>query len=249
MTGFSSFLRLNNIPLYAYASVQFSHSVVSNSLWPYGLQHARLSCPSPTPGAFSNSCPSIRRCHPTISSSVIPFSSCLQSCPASGSFPVSRLFASGSQSIMTLTVLKSTGLSLRLLWVRPMWRVWRRTWQTGMSFSFCHVGGSCHQCDLSLVKLTWYQSWIFKYLLSIFRSGTWLGLGVTLSESWVKQHILKKDRDIRSGARRQIWWELGGSHSTPGLHRALEAVRQQDKIREVIRVPTSDPECSQTLFV
>ena len=53
----------------------------------------------------------------------------------------------------------------------------------------------------------------------------------------VKQHILKKDRDIRSGARRQIWWELGGSHSTPGLHRALEAVRQQDKIREVIVFP------------
>ena len=60
-------------------SVHFSHSVVSNSLWPHGLQHARLPCPSPTPRACSNSCPSSQWCHPTISSSVVPFSSCLQS--------------------------------------------------------------------------------------------------------------------------------------------------------------------------
>ena len=69
-----------------FASVQFSHSVVSNSLWPHGLQHARLPCPSPTPGACWNSCPSSWWCHLTISSSVVPFSSCLQSFPASGSF-------------------------------------------------------------------------------------------------------------------------------------------------------------------
>ena len=70
---------------------QFSHSVVSNSLQPHGLLHARLPCPSPTPGACSNSCPLSRWCHPTISSSVIPFSSCLQSFPASGSFQMSQL--------------------------------------------------------------------------------------------------------------------------------------------------------------
>ena len=80
-------------------SVQFSHSVVSNSLRPHGLQHARFPCPSPTPKACSNSCPSTQWCHPIISSSVIPFSSCLQSFPASGSFQMSHLFASGSQSI------------------------------------------------------------------------------------------------------------------------------------------------------
>ena len=80
-------------------SVQFSHSVVSDSLQPHRQQHARLPCPSPTPGVCSNSCPSCRWCHPTISSSVVPFSSCLQSFPASGSFPVSQLFASGGQSI------------------------------------------------------------------------------------------------------------------------------------------------------
>ena len=72
---------------------------MSDSLWPHGLQHARLPCPSPTPGACSNSCPLSQWGHPTISSSVIPFSSCLQSFPASGSFPISQFFTSGGQSI------------------------------------------------------------------------------------------------------------------------------------------------------
>ena len=76
-----------------------SWSVVSKSLWPHGLQHARLACPSPSPRACSNSSPLSQWCHPTISSSIIAFSSCLQSFPASGSFPVSQLFASGGQSI------------------------------------------------------------------------------------------------------------------------------------------------------
>ena len=77
------------------SSVQFSRSVVSNSLQPHGLQHARILYPSPTPRAYSNSCPSSRWCHPAISSSVIPFSSRLQSFPASGSFQRSQFFASG----------------------------------------------------------------------------------------------------------------------------------------------------------
>ena len=80
-------------------SVQFSHSVVSNSLWPHGLQHTRPPCPSPTPGVYSNSCPLTWWCHPTVSSSVIPFSPCLQSFPASGSFLRGWLFTSGGQSI------------------------------------------------------------------------------------------------------------------------------------------------------
>ena len=70
-----------------------------DSLWPHGLQHARLPCPSPTPRACSNSYPLNQWCHPTISSSVVPFSSCLQSFPASGSFPMTQLFTSGGQSI------------------------------------------------------------------------------------------------------------------------------------------------------
>ena len=81
------------------SSDQFSHSVVSDSLQPHGLQHARLHCPSPTPRACSNSCSSSRWCHPTISSSVMSFSSCLQSFPASGSFPRSQFFAPGGWRI------------------------------------------------------------------------------------------------------------------------------------------------------
>ena len=72
---------------------------LSNSLRPYGLQHTRLPCPSPAPRAYSNSCPSSWWCYPTISSSAIPFFSCLQSYPASGSFPMSQFFSSGGQSI------------------------------------------------------------------------------------------------------------------------------------------------------
>ena len=80
-------------------SVQFSRSVVSNSLRPYGPQHSRPPCPSPTPGVYSNSCPLSLWCHPTISSSVFPFSSHLQSFPAPESFQMSQLSASGDQSI------------------------------------------------------------------------------------------------------------------------------------------------------
>ena len=86
------------LPLLPVNSVQFS-SVMCNSLQPHGLQHTRLPCPSPIPRACSNSCPSSRWCHPTISSSVIPFSSCLQSFPASGSFQMSQFLASSGQSI------------------------------------------------------------------------------------------------------------------------------------------------------
>ena len=78
-------------------SLQFSCSIVSNSLRPYGLQHARPPCPLPTPGVHSNSCPSSQWCHPTILSSVLHF--CLESFPASGSLPMSQFFASGGQSI------------------------------------------------------------------------------------------------------------------------------------------------------
>ena len=82
-------LSMNYVPL----------SVVSSSLQLHGQQHARLPCPSPIPGAYSNSCPASQWCHPTISSSVVPFSSCPQSFPASGSFPMRQFFASGGQSI------------------------------------------------------------------------------------------------------------------------------------------------------
>ena len=82
-----------------FSSVQFSCSVVSYSLWPHESQHARPPCPSPIPGVHSNSCPLSRWCHPAVSSSVVPFSSCSQSLPASESFPMTQLFTWSGQTI------------------------------------------------------------------------------------------------------------------------------------------------------
>ena len=84
---------------FSISSVQFSRSVVSNSLRPHESQHAGPPCPSPTPGVYPNSCPLSQWCHPATSSSVVPFSSCPQSLPASGSFPMSQLFAWSGQSV------------------------------------------------------------------------------------------------------------------------------------------------------
>ena len=95
------YLELISYRTYEFLSLfsQFSRSVLSDSSWPHGLQHGRPPCPSPTPRAYSNSCPSHWWCHPTISSSVVPFSSHLQSFSSSGSFPISQFFTSGGQSI------------------------------------------------------------------------------------------------------------------------------------------------------
>ena len=90
---------INFLYVIIFSSVQFSHSVVSNSLQPHGPQHARPPCPSPTPRVYSNSSPLSRWCHPTISSPVIPFFSCPQSSPASRSFQMSQLFVSDGQNI------------------------------------------------------------------------------------------------------------------------------------------------------
>ena len=96
--GSTTQAKVKRIQHHQTSSIQFSPSVMSDCLWPHGLQHARLPCPSPTPGAYSNSCPSSWCCHPTISP-VVPFSSSLQSSTASVSFPMSQFFASGGQSI------------------------------------------------------------------------------------------------------------------------------------------------------
>ena len=94
----SSSLESGWLYIYLFGSVQFSHSVVSDSLQPHGMQHSRPPYPSPTPGVYPNSGPLSWWCHPAISSSVVPFSSCPQSFPASESFPISQLFAWGGQS-------------------------------------------------------------------------------------------------------------------------------------------------------
>ena len=92
-------ITISLVNICCHISVQFSRSVVSDSLWSHGLQHTRPPCPSPTPGVDSNSHPLSWWCYPTISSSVVPFHSCLQSFPASGSFPMSQFFTSSGQSV------------------------------------------------------------------------------------------------------------------------------------------------------
>ena len=101
-------------------SIQFSDSVMSNSLWPHGLQHARIPCPSPTPGTYSNSCPLRWWCHPTISSSVIPFSSCPQSLPASESFSMSQFFAWGGSHSLYQGIFRTKRLNTCLLHCRQI---------------------------------------------------------------------------------------------------------------------------------
>ena len=104
---------LNSYSLYMLLLVQFSHSVVSDSLWPHGLQHTRIPCPSPTPRTYSNSCPLSWWCHPTISSSVFPFSSFPQSFPASGSFQKSQFFASSGQNIGVSTSVSVLSINIQ----------------------------------------------------------------------------------------------------------------------------------------
>ena len=103
--------------------VQFSRWVNSDSLRPHGLQHARPPCPSPTPGGYSNSCPLSQWCHPTISSSLFPFSSCLQPFPASGSFPMSEFFASGGQTIAVSASLSVLPMNIQD-WFPLGWTGW-----------------------------------------------------------------------------------------------------------------------------
>ena len=124
-------------------SVQFS-SVVSESLRPYGLQYARLPCPSPAPEACSNSCPLSQWCHPTISSSVFPFSSCLQSFPASGSFPMSQFFAPGGQSIGVSVSASVLPMNIQD-WPPLGWTGWISLQYKGLSRVFSNTTVQKHQ--------------------------------------------------------------------------------------------------------
>ena len=124
--------------------VQFSHSVMSNSLWTHGLQQTRFPCPSPTLGACSNSCPLRWWCHPTISSSVVPFSSCPQSFPASGSFPMSQLFASGGQSIGASASASVLPMNIQN-WFPLGWTGWISLQSKGLSRVFSNTTLQKHQ--------------------------------------------------------------------------------------------------------
>ena len=119
-------------------SVQFSRSVMSNSLRPHGLPAPRLPCPSPTPGVCSDSRPLSQWCHPTISSSIVPFSSCLQSFPASGSFPMSQFFTSGGQSIGVSASASVFPMNIQD-WLLLGWTGWMSLQSKGLSRVFSNT--------------------------------------------------------------------------------------------------------------
>ena len=141
---------------------QFSRSVVSDSLPPHGLQHARPPCPSPTPRVYSDSCPLSQWCHPTISSSVIPFSSCLQSFPASGSFPVSQFFTSVGQSMGASSSTSVLPMNVQD-WFPLGWTGWISLQAKGLSRVFSNT---------TLFNIISFQR-IFNKVLKLFLIHSW----------------------------------------------------------------------------
>ena len=143
-------------------SVQFSCSVMSDSLWPHGLQHARLPCPSPTPGACSNSYPLSPWCHPTISFSVIPFSSHLQSFQASGSFQMSQLFIWGGQSLGVSASTSVIPMNTQD-WSPIGWTGWISLQSKGLSIVVSNTTVQKHQffvTQLSLSSNSHIHTWL-----------------------------------------------------------------------------------------
>ena len=148
----------------AFSSVQFSRSVVSDSLRPHESQHARPPCPSPTPGVHSDSRPSSQRCHPAISSSVVPFSSCPQSLPASESFPMSQLFTWGGQST-GFSALASFLPKHTQGWSPSEWTGWISLQSKGLSRVFSNTTDQKHQffgIQLSLQSNSHIHTWLLK---------------------------------------------------------------------------------------
>ena len=143
---------INSVQFSSVSSVQFSCSVIFDSLWPHGLQHARPPCPSPTPRVYSNSHPLSQRCNPTISSSVVPFSSCLQSFPASGSFQMSQFFASGGQSIGVSALTSVLPMNIQG-WFPLGWTGWISLQSKGLSRVFSNTTVQKHQFFSSQLPL------------------------------------------------------------------------------------------------
>ena len=148
--------RQYNIVLKQHGSVQFSHSVVFNFLLPHGLEHTRLSCSSPTPRACSNSCPSSQWCHPTISS-------CPQSIPGSGSFPVSQVFASGGQSIGASASASVLPMNIQD-WFSLGLTIWISLQSKRLSRVFSNTTVQKHQFFDTQISL-WFNSHIHTWLL------------------------------------------------------------------------------------
>ena len=146
------------------SSVQFSHSVVSDSLQPHEPQHARPPCPSPTPGVHANSCPSSRWCHPAISSSIVPLSSSPQSLTASGSSPMSQLFTWGGQSI-GVSALASVLPKNTQDWSPLEWTGWISLQSEGLSRVFSNTTVQKHQffsTQLSSQSNSYIHTWPLK---------------------------------------------------------------------------------------
>ena len=148
---------------FSFSSAQFSCSVMPDSLWPHGLQHTRPPSPLPTPEAYSNSCPLSHWCHPTISFSVIPFSSCFQSFPASESFHMSQFFASGGQSIGVSASTSVFPVNIQDLF--PLgWTVWISLQSKGLSRVFSNTTTKKHQFFGTQLSL-WSNSHIHTWLM------------------------------------------------------------------------------------
>ena len=145
------------------SSVQFSRSVVSNSLQPHKLQHARPPCPSQTPRTYPNSCPLSQWCHPTISASVLTFSPCPQSFPASGAFPMSQLFASGGQRIGVSASTSVLPMNTQD-WSPLGWTGWIVLQSKGLSRVFSNITVQKHQFVCTQLSL-WSNSHIHTWLL------------------------------------------------------------------------------------
>ena len=147
-----------------FSSVQFSHSVMSNSLWPHGLQNTRPPGPSPTLGAYPNSCPLSWWYHSTVSSSVVPFSSCLQYFPASGSFSMSQFFTSGGQSIGVSTSTSVFPMNIQD-WSPLGWTGWISLQSKGLSRVFSNTTVQNHQffgAQLSSQSNTHIHTWLLE---------------------------------------------------------------------------------------
>ena len=157
-----------------FSSVHFSRSVVSDSLRPHESQHARPRCPSPTPGVHWDSCPSSQWCHPAISSSVVPFSSCPQSLPESESFPMSQLFSWGGQSTGVSALASYYSVIKKKLWDSSIWNMdisWKYWICQTVHLDFCSIleknpnelfcQSNIMLCDMSEKnKYAWFYSYI-----------------------------------------------------------------------------------------
>ena len=158
---FNAQIRESTILTIQFSSVRFSRSIVSDSLWPHESQHARPPCPSPTPRVYANSCPLSWWCHPPISSSVVPFSSCLQTFPASGPFQMSQLFPSGGQSIRVSASISVLPMNTQE-WSPLGWTGWISLHSKGLSRVFSNTTVQKHQgfgAQLSLESNSHIHTW------------------------------------------------------------------------------------------